>query len=68
MTAVSEFLAMGGYARFVWPAFAVAAVIMVGLLVLSRRGLRANEMMLRRLQTARRARAGDADSGEADDA
>ncbi|HZT51931.1 MAG TPA: heme exporter protein CcmD [Stellaceae bacterium] len=30
---MEHFLAMGGYARFVWPAYGVAAVVLVGLLV-----------------------------------
>jgi heme exporter protein D len=33
MAAVDHFLAMGGYARFVWPAYAVALVVMGGLLI-----------------------------------
>lgn len=30
---MERFFAMGGYARFVWPAYAVAAVVLIGLLV-----------------------------------
>jgi heme exporter protein D len=45
---------MGGYARFVWPAFAVTAIVMVALLVLSRRALRVNESTLEALQNERR--------------
>ncbi len=30
-----NFFAMGGYARFVWPAYAVAALVLLGLLVWS---------------------------------
>jgi heme exporter protein D len=33
MAALDHFLAMGGYARFVWPAYAVALVVMGGLLI-----------------------------------
>jgi heme exporter protein D len=29
------FLAMGGYARFVWPAYAVAAIVMIAMLAQS---------------------------------
>jgi len=29
MTELSEFLHMGGYAAYVWPAYAVAAVVLV---------------------------------------
>jgi heme exporter protein D len=30
-----NFFAMGGYARFVWPAYAVAALVLLGLLAWS---------------------------------
>ena len=36
MQAIRDFLDMGGYAAFVWPSFIVCAVLMVGLVVLSR--------------------------------
>jgi heme exporter protein D len=29
---MAAFFAMGGYARFVWPAYAVAALVLLGLL------------------------------------
>lgn len=45
-----DFLEMGGYARFVWPAFAVTAVTLAGLLVASVRSLRSQEASLARLQ------------------
>ena len=35
MDRVATFLAMGGYAAYVWPAFAVALIVMLGLLVQS---------------------------------
>ncbi len=50
MTAMGAFLAMGGYAAYVWPAYGVAAVVMLVLLVVSRRGWLANEAALRALQ------------------
>ena len=50
---VAEYLAMGGYAGFVWPAYAVTAVVMVGLLVSSVRSYRARSRELDRLQGAR---------------
>ena len=40
---MSQFFAMGGYAAFVWPAYAVAAVVLIGLLVQTLRSLRARE-------------------------
>jgi heme exporter protein D len=45
MQRVMDFLAMGGYAAFVWPAYGLTAVVMAGLLALS----------LRRYRRARRA-------------
>jgi heme exporter protein D len=48
-----EFLAMGGYAAYVWPAYAVAALVLIGLLVQSRSALRRNEALLRQLEAAR---------------
>ena len=32
MAAVDQFFAMGGYARFVWPAYALALIVLGGLL------------------------------------
>ncbi len=46
MDAISQFLDMGGYAGFVWPAYGIAAIVLVGLLVISRRELRAAEKTL----------------------
>jgi heme exporter protein CcmD len=34
-----EFITMGGYARFVWPAYAVALVVLVSAAWMSHRGL-----------------------------
>ena len=41
MAEIYEFLAMGGYARFVWPAYGVALIVIGGLAIQSVRGLRA---------------------------
>ena len=55
-----EYLSMGGYARFVWPAFAVAAAVMAALALVSRRTLRARQAELEALRSARAAaQAGD---------
>ena len=43
METLTQFLAMGGYAAFVWPALAIAAGVMTGLLLQSLRSLRASE-------------------------
>ncbi len=58
MEAMAEFLAMGGHGAFVWPAFGVAAVVMVALLVSSLRQARANQAALDRLQALRPPRPG----------
>ena len=54
---------MGGHAAFIWPSFAVAAVVMVVLLIASLRGLRARQSDLKALQEAQR----DGVTGEARD-
>ena len=41
-----SFFEMGGYAVYVWPAFGIGAVVMIGLLVLSIRRLRIREAEL----------------------
>jgi heme exporter protein D len=43
---------MGGYAAFVWPAYAVAALVMLGLLVVSLRRLRRTQAALDSARTA----------------
>ncbi len=43
---------MGGYAKFVWPAFALTAIFMIGLAIASRRGLRADQRTLEALRAA----------------
>lgn len=40
---LGEFLAMGGHAAFIWPAFAIALIALLSLAVLSRSGLAAAE-------------------------
>ena len=57
-----SFFEMGGYAAYVWPAFGAAAAIMVALLVLSIRTMRAREAALKTLEaSARRRRAAEGD-------
>ena len=58
-----SFFEMGGYAAYVWPAFGAAAAIMIALLLLSIRAMRAREAAQRALEaTARRQRAADGDN------
>ena len=54
---VSEFLAMGGYAGYVWSAFGITALVLLGLLVQSWRAARRREAELAHLrETVRPAR------------
>ena len=53
MDAIHEFLTMGGYAAFVWPAFGITVVVMAGLLVASLRGLRRERQTLELMENAR---------------
>jgi heme exporter protein D len=56
MQGVMQYLAMGGYAAFVWPAYAVAAIVLGGLAVQSLRAYRRNMRQLDMLQQERPAR------------
>lgn len=60
MSALARFFAMGGYALYVWPALMIVAGVLIGLLVLSLRQLKAAEAELGALEArapgARRAR------------
>lgn len=47
-----EFLAMGGYAAYVWSAFAIALVLMVGLFLQSHRAARQGEAELEATRAA----------------
>ena len=49
---IAAFFEMGGYARFVWPAFAIAFVVMAGFVVTSWRTLRARQASLKALEGA----------------
>jgi heme exporter protein D len=53
---MAKFFEMGGYALYVWPAFGVAALVMIGMLVASLRTLRTREALLRRLEAVERRR------------
>jgi heme exporter protein D len=55
---MSEYFAMGGYAAFIWPTYALAVVVLTLVFVLA----------ARRLAAARRALEGDAGEDETDPA
>jgi len=37
MDALSQFFSMGGYAGFIWPAYGVVAVVLIGLFIAGKR-------------------------------
>jgi heme exporter protein D len=49
---MSEFLHMGGYAGYVWPAYAVAAAVLIALVWHSVRSLRVNQRELAEAEEA----------------
>jgi heme exporter protein D len=53
-TRVAGFLAMGGYAAYVWPAFGFTVTVMVGLFAQSWRAARSAERELAELRAALR--------------
>ncbi|WP_042443937.1 heme exporter protein CcmD [Azospirillum sp. B510] len=53
---MNEFLHMGGYAAYVWPAYAIATIVLLGLLAATWKGLRNAEATLKALESARPAR------------
>jgi heme exporter protein D len=50
---MADFLAMGGYAWFVWPSYALAAAILGGMLATSLRRLRRAERRLAEIEARR---------------
>ncbi len=53
MDRIATFFAMGGYAAYVWPAFAVAAVVMAALVVSTMLTLRRRERELAQIEETR---------------
>ena len=53
MDRIVTFFAMGGYAVYVWPAFAVTAIVMIGLLIETLHTLHRRERELAELDAAR---------------
>ena len=50
MSGLGAFLAMGGYAQFVWPAYGAAALVLIVLLVWTLGGYRKRQRELDALQ------------------
>jgi heme exporter protein D len=45
MDGIEHFLAMGGYARFVWPAYGLAVVVLAGMALQSYRAWRRQQSL-----------------------
>ncbi len=56
MSAITNYLAMGGYAAYVWPAYALTAVVLGGLAFQSWRRYRDGTRSVERLQQQARPR------------
>ena len=56
MESVAEFMSMGGYGGYVWPAFGIVLFVMALLWVASMRGWRNSEKILATLRNSRRER------------
>ncbi len=58
---MAEFLSMGGYAAFIWPAYGVAATVLIALVFSSLRMARAAEAEVNILEESAPRRAGRGD-------
>lgn len=63
MEAISEFVAMGGHGIYIWPAYGIAAVVMIAFALTTVRRLRIREAELARLTAARRDTDAEAEAG-----
>ncbi|MEE2932842.1 MAG: heme exporter protein CcmD [Pseudomonadota bacterium] len=59
MAEVEAYLGMEGYGSFIWAAYLLATLILVGLLAQSRRVLRKRKALLLRLRSMRRGNSDD---------
>ena len=50
MSELAEYFAMGGYAAYVWPAYGVAALVLIALAIFAVRGYRARQALLTALR------------------
>ena len=50
MSDLAEYFAMGGYAAYVWPAYGVAALVLIALAIFAVRGYRARQALLTALR------------------
>ena len=54
MEALTNYLAMGGYAAWVWPSYGLATLGVLGIVFFTRRSLRAREREFEVLKSERR--------------
>lgn len=59
MAEVEAYLGMEGYGSFIWAAYLLATLVLVGLLAQSRRVLKKREALLLRLRSMRRGNSDD---------
>ena len=52
MEAIAHYLEMGGYARFVWPAYGLAVIVLVGMAIASVAGWRRQQRLWTALEAA----------------
>ncbi len=64
MQNISEFFAMDGYAGFIRSAYGMAALVLIGLLVMSRMDLRARQAEVAALEAASPRRRSQAEKAE----
>jgi len=53
MDGIGDILAMGGYGAYVWPAFGIAAILLVGILLATLSSLRHREKEAMELESRR---------------
>jgi heme exporter protein D len=51
---MNEFIEMGGYGAFIWPAYGAAALLMAGVTILSWKSMRQREALVESLRASRR--------------
>jgi len=56
MDRIATYLAMGGYAAYVWSALAITAIVMIGQVVMTLRTLRRREAAMAELEARRQQR------------
>jgi heme exporter protein D len=53
---MSEFFSMGGYGSYIWASYGVTAIAMIGLLIMTLRGLRSSKIERDQLETVLQSR------------